>query len=171
VIIESLDQHLICFSTTNIVQHICCNLSDIHVVIFEEFLSDKEKVIMSLIEFLDLDFNDLPRESLDIHSNKAVLPKYIKVQILKNRLVPEAGKWLYRKHFKPFSDLSPKKKFVDRLIHNTNSAINPLIESKTPKIDEQSKRFLEDHFKNELKGINEILNKDVLKLWGLDDKS
>lgn len=139
----------------------------VHIVIFEEFLKEKERILKEILNFLELSFEDLPKEAIELHSNKAVMPRSVQLQLLKNRLAPVAGQWLYRKHFHPIKDKTPKKQLFDRLIHNTNTLINPLKESKTPKLDQESEAFLKNHFQKEFQGINDLIGKDLIGLWNI----
>lgn len=141
----------------------------VHVIVFEEFLNDKNKVIKELCEFLEIDFTLLPEFALDTHSNKSQLPSIIPLLKLKNKLVPKAGQWLYRNHFPPLRNKTPKKRLLDRLIHNSHNIINPLKDKKNPPISLKTKEKLTNHFRKEFQGINEILGKDILKLWKLKD--
>ena len=94
--------------------------------VFEEFLANKERVIRSLSNFLSLDYDDFPNDAFNTHSNKARLPRSIKLQFLKNRLMRSSGNTTYNNKL-PYSvenvDSSP---FYAMTINKLHDKINPL---------------------------------------------
>ena len=52
-----------------------------------------------------------------------------------------------------------------RLINRMHRKINPLIDGKPPMLKTATSNFLDQFFKKELDGINELLGKDVMSIW------
>ncbi|TXE17121.1 hypothetical protein ES692_10710 [Psychroserpens burtonensis] len=67
----------------------------IKVIVLEDFISDQESIIRELCGFLYLDYEDFPEEVFDIHANKAVVSKSLKLQIQKNALLRGRGNLKY----------------------------------------------------------------------------
>ena len=140
----------------------------IKIVIFEDFLSEKLKHMTDICSFLEIDIKTLPESVFLVHKNQSRIPKYPYLQLLKNRFFRAGGNNNYNDHF--FHNTTSKKPITFiRLIEYMHRKINPLIAVKAPKIELSTKLFLDDYFKRELAGINELLEKDVLSLWFNDD--
>jgi hypothetical protein len=138
----------------------------IKVVLFEDFLADREKTIHSICQFIGVDESLLSSEALALHENSASLPKYLLLQRLKNRWLRKAGNIAYQQYFslsaeKPFWQNLSCVKVVDAL----HRKINPLIAKKPPKINVATKAYLDSYFSEHLQGINELLQRDVLTIW------
>ncbi|MCF8241113.1 MAG: sulfotransferase [Melioribacteraceae bacterium] len=139
----------------------------IMVIIFEEFLKDKNKIIFELCSFLNLDFNLFPEDAKNIHSNPAMMPVFPKLQGLKNKLFRSLGNQRYINYlplksesYGKFGTLIPK---VIEKAHNT--VFNPRISMKPPKMRESTRNFLNEYFISELNGLDELLERDVLSFW------
>lgn len=138
----------------------------IKVVIFEEFIASIESTIEEICEFLSVDFNLIPKESFNTHSNQTRISKYPSLSVLKNRFFRTQGNMRYLKYlpFTPDENNLNKKDiawFVDRTIRR----LNPNNTNKIPKIKDSTKIFLDSYFERELEGLNELLDKDVMSLW------
>ena len=133
--------------------------------ILEEYLSDKETVAQRLLEYLDFSFKDLPDTALYMHSNKGRIPKYPKLQIVKNRLLRNFGHNHYVSRL-PYSTSKPKGN--SRLMKTLNiihSIMNPMVDREIPKMNPQTKRFLDQYFRKEMWGIDELIGLNVTDLW------
>ena len=138
-------------------------------IIFEEFLNQKEKILHDLCRYLHIDYDLLPETVFNLQSNKTRIPKFINLQLTKNRIFRKFGNSLYRsslpmvpkikKNYSSYSILDKIEKF--------HRQINPLIDKKPPEIASSTKEYLDVFFKKELDGINDIVGKDVLSIWSL----
>ena len=137
------------------------NKENIKVVIFEEFIKDKQNVLKDLCSFINVDYDLLPTSSLNAHVNKTRIPKFPSLQILKNRIFPELSKKVNTQL--PY-DISHKTMSYS-LIKFLHKKVNPHIETKLPSINPSTKVFLDNFFSKELDGLNEVMHKDVLSLW------
>lgn len=140
----------------------------VKVVIFEEFLADKQRILHELCDHIGVDSQLLPTDAIEAHKNQSLVPKYPAAMVLLNRFLREAGNRRYRTLLpvKPkgaeTSSNSGLKTKIKALI---KSPYNPLITPKPPKIKPATKVFLDDYFKRELKDLNAILGRDVLSIW------
>jgi len=133
-------------------------------VIFEEFLKNKKAVLKELCEFIGVDYNALPRSVENLHENKTSYPKYYRLQLLKNRLLPLAGNLTYQKHFCTENAIKTPFNFL-RYVNAAHRKVNPLVTRKPIAMTKSTKQFLDDYFKSELEGIDDLIGHDVSSLW------
>jgi hypothetical protein len=138
----------------------------VKVVIFEEFLADKCNTLKEVCGHIGVDYGLLPGDSIDSHKNRARTPRFPAVQLLKNRLFREGGNQRY------ISSLPVKFRSTGRRqlspvkgLNSVHRLFNPLVQAKPPRIGDATRQFLDNYFKRELKGLNEVLDKDVLSIW------
>lgn len=138
----------------------------VKVILFEDFISNKAESLKEVCDFLELDFNKLPKEALHLHENKARIPRFVTLHLLKARLFRNKGNDQYLNHFLNIgTKLNNKKNLITRAFDFTYRLINPLVVKKPEKINENTKQFLDDYFYKELQGIDELLSKNVLSKW------
>jgi len=138
----------------------------IKVILFEDFISNKESVLKEVCEFLDLDFNKLPKEALSLHENKARIPRFVSLHLFKTRLFRSKGNAQYLNHFLNVgSKLNVKRSLITRAFDFSYRLINPLVLKKTERINSNTKQFLDDYFYKELEGLDELLGKNILSKW------
>lgn len=133
--------------------------------VLEEFLENKGEVIRELSDFLEVDYHKFPAGSLSLHTNKGVVPKFVRMQLLRNRLLRQLGGKHYRKHLSPLIDVSESPAFVPRLFAKVFDTMNPKFEKSPPRMKQTTKVFLDDYFKRELCGLGNLIDKDVESLW------
>ncbi len=133
-------------------------------VVFEEFIKDKRIVLKELCEFIGVDYNTLPLSAENLHENKATYPKYYKLQLLKNRVLPLAGNLTYQKHFCTQNSITTQFSCL-RYVNAAFRKVNPLVTKKPKAMTKNTKQFLDEYFKSELEGINDLIGRDVYSLW------
>ena len=134
--------------------------------ILEEFLQDKEAVVRRLLEFLSLDYGDLPENALETHSNITKLPRNIELQAFKNRMLRTFG----NKHYEGRLPFSPKlgqqrSSYFPMVVNKLHNIANPIKLRPIPKMDTRTKSFLDDFFMRELEGLADIVGADINQLW------
>ena len=134
--------------------------------ILEEFLQDKEAVVRKLLEFLSLDYGDLPENALEIHSNITKLPRNIELQAFKNRMLRTFG----NKHYEDRLPFSPKlgqqrSSYFPMVVNKVHNLANPIKLRPIPKMDTRTKIFLDDFFMRELEGLCDVVGADINQLW------
>jgi hypothetical protein len=135
-------------------------------VLFEDFLANKETQLQEICNFLNVDYDLLPKTALELHANKTLIPKYINLHLLKNRIFREQGNSLYLKHLPNVPPYSIEKKqtfsvkIIEKIYNHLNYKINNI-----PKISESTKLFLDKYFQDNLIGLNELIQKDAFSVW------
>jgi hypothetical protein len=134
-------------------------------VIFEEFLSDKQSQLQRICNFLELDYYHLPKEAFKTKKNSARLALFPKLNAFKNRVFRNFGNNRYS-NLLPItpSKLNSSATF-SKIISGLHLAINPLLRKSKPKINPETKSFVDNYFKKQLQGIDELIDKEVTKIW------
>jgi len=140
--------------------------SRIKIIVFEDLISNQEAVIKDLCKFLNLSFDELPADVLNIHANKASVPKSIRRQFQKNALLRSLANSKYANDL-PFKSLVEIKQrpFIVKAINKIHAKINPKLAIKPPQIHPETKKFLDAYFYNQLLGLDELLEEEVLSKW------
>jgi hypothetical protein len=136
----------------------------IKVVVFENFLKDKKTVLKEICDFLNVDFDLLPQQSLDIHRNQARLPKSTRLQILMNRSLRNLGGIRHSTSL-PNPPEKTHKGRLPFLLSKVHNVFNPQSSTVPPEMKPSTKKLLDNFFVNELDGLNELLGEDVLSYW------
>jgi hypothetical protein len=135
-------------------------------VIFEDFIKDPKATLKDVSKFLNIDFNKFESDVFKLHSNKSKLPRYTELQLFRNRNFRTFGNMFYKDHFPyVFKNTKTKDPLILRIIFKIHNLINPQKEKSPPPINVATKDFLNDFFKSELSGLNELVGKDVLGNW------
>jgi hypothetical protein len=138
----------------------------VRVILFEDFLLDKTKVIEGLCEFLGLDFARLPSAALDTHANHSRIPRFVALHLLKSRLLPNNTNNQYMRHFANANmRREDRKPFLSMFFKYLYSVLNPLECKKPAKIRPDTQRFLDEYFFRELQGLDELIGQEVLSKW------
>lgn len=138
---------------------------NIKVVVFEDFVTNKKACLKDICQFLNLDFEKFDLEVFDTHSNKTKIPRSLKLQLIRNRLLIRNNAYRYSKALPIQPTIEYKMPLGHRIINKFHKWINPLnVNNKfIPKSSTLS--FLDDHFKKELEGLDELVRIDILKKW------
>ncbi len=136
----------------------------VKVVLFEDLITNTKKCIEELCHFLGVDANEIDKEAYKIHSNKTKIPKSIKLQLLRNKLLHNKNKFRYSKFIpEPFLENKSLGIYL-RLIDKLHRKINPLVIKKfEPK--KSTIQFLDNYFSKEMKGIDQLTGKEIYKKW------
>jgi len=140
--------------------------SRIKIILFEDFIKETEAALKEVCAFLDLEYAEFPADLLDTHANKARIPKNSSLQIRKKLLMRDFGNKSYTNKL-PIKVVQKKSilPFFLRVVNKVHSKINPALPIRPPQINPETKVFLDNYFHNELKGINELIDKDVMSKW------
>lgn len=144
----------------------------IKVILFEDFISNKEKIMEELCQFIGADYNLLPKNAMEIHSNPSRLPRFHNLQLLLNKKMMHTTKRRYM-NILPNTPSKKNENFITGvetkpnggLLKKIYKTINPNIVGKPPVMNGETEEFLNQYFKKELIGLNELLEKDVLSVW------
>lgn len=137
----------------------------IKVVLFEDLLENKANCLREICNFLEVDFNKLDDSVLKIHSNKTRIPKYINLQLLRNKLLRRMGNYRYSNFLPIQPDFQSKLPLQYRIIDKLHKKINPLRSDKTYEVSKGTKKLLDDFFKEEIKDFDSSIKKEVYSRW------
>jgi len=138
----------------------------VKVVLFEDFLDNKKTVLSDVCDFLNIDFNKLPVSAYELHKNKTKTPRYLALHLFMCRLFGRSDNNEYIDHFMLDNKKSAGSKISFlTVINKLHRLINPLVEKKAPKINASTKKLLDDYFYNELQGLDELLQQDIMSKW------
>lgn len=139
--------------------------SRIKFIVFEDFIQNPKNTLQEVCTFLNISFDKFPAETENIHTNKAKLPISMYWQIKKNYLMRNFGNTIYANEL---PNTFPNKKGIASVLPYFNKVFNAIIinsNKKPPKINTNTKAFLDQYFIRELQGINELVEQDVLSKW------
>ena len=133
------------------------NKDQVYICIMEEFLLNKEREFLKILNFLDVSSDSFDINILNKKYNEGGVAKYKFVQKLFKQ-----DNWL-RKIYKQTFSLENRMKF-------RNKYINPLLKInmlnvKSPDLDLLTRKKLEEYFDEEVKKLTILLDKDLKKLW------
>ena len=140
--------------------------SRLKVLFFEDLLSIPEAVVQDFCQFLTIDPDALPPESLKKHENSALTPQFPRMQYWKNRLLRSAGNLRYLNHGPEDNQVALNTgEFFSRLLSRAHSVVNPLRQQSPPPIKPETQRHLDNYFQKRLQGIDELLEIDAMYKW------
>lgn len=138
----------------------------IKVILFEDLISQTKETLREICSFLEIDFSLFSEETFNTHSNRARRPRDIGYQIRKNKMLRSYGNVRYADHlpFKP-AKTPHRNSFWENMIYRIHGKLNPLTSEAPPKINLNTKAFLDQYFKRELQGLDELMGKEILSRW------
>jgi len=140
----------------------------IKIVLFEDLIAHTESCIKDVCDFLDIDFNKLDKEAFSIHSNKTKTPKYIHLQLLRNRLLRKTANYRYSGFLPIKPSFQNKIPLRYRLIDKLHKTINPLKNDIEFTPSKGTIELLDEFFKTEFHGFDTLVKKEVYSKWFKD---
>lgn len=139
----------------------------VEIVIFEEFVADTARSIDRICNFLDIPSALLPNEALSTHTNAALTPRHIRLELVHNRWFRRAGNLRYASELPagPPGRHTASRRLFSRATTRLYRLVNPLVETSPPSMNPATRDFLDGFFKRELAGLDELLGKDVSSIW------
>jgi hypothetical protein len=139
---------------------------NIKVVVFEELIENPKAVMNDVCSFLDLDIEVFDPSVFEIHSNRGKLPWSIRIHRLKNLFFRRYGNSFYLKILpNKASGNTIKRTFIPKVANRIHGILNPLKDRKTHRMNPGTQEFLDDFFKKELAGLDELVGAEVLSKW------
>ena len=138
--------------------------SRIKVILFEDLISDRVNILRDISAFLGIKYSEFPNQSLITHANKSVMPRSIKINILKNRFTLNSTHQKYSKSL-PFKFNSTSIKYdLAKVLNLVHRKINVSRQPKQ-KMNQNTKLMLDTYFRNQLKGLDELIEKEIDTIW------
>ncbi len=147
----------------NFIRHI--PLERIKIVAFEDFVADNIQTTKTVCEYIGVDYDALPQTAFSAHENAARIPKYMNIQILRNKLLRPFNTINYGNFLPTHHTQSRPRLNAIKVANKVHRIINPLINSRPPKIRPSTQKFLDDFFRKELAGLDELLGQPLLARW------
>lgn len=134
----------------------------IKIVLFDELTQQPVSTIKSICEFINVNAELLPKSAYSIHANKGKVPRFIGLDIIKNRLFRGVSNRAYEQHFGLEQD---KKYLISNGFNRVYRQLNPLIEKKVPPMNKATREFLDTYFYTQLQGLDALIERPVMDLW------
>lgn len=143
----------------------------IKVILFEDLVSHTKTTMQEICTFINLDFEKFDPNIFHMHSNKTKLPASITLQIYYNRLFRKTAN-LRHVDSLPESPSSKEKRriFFLRFIKKVHRMVNPLRDKEKPTLKPSTQKFLDQFFQRRLKGIDDLVGKEVFTRWFPNEK-
>jgi hypothetical protein len=139
---------------------------NIKIVLFEDLVNNPELVIMELCSYLNISKDKYKKDDFKLHFNKTLYPKYYKVQLIYNRLSRNIGKARYSS-FLPFK-YKVKRYHIglkEKILNKIHDRVNPKQDKNKPYVSQSTKQYLDDFFKTELEGLDELTGLKIMNKW------
>lgn len=141
------------------------------VILFEEFLECRERVIRDICHFLEIEPARLPAGSLNAHRNASKVPKHPALHRFRNWLLSGASNThrgsrlpaLSSGHARNGGASSPG--IVLETVERIHRKVNPLTRRRPPEMKPEIRCVLDDYFRTELAGLPDLLDRDVISVW------
>src|SRR5690606_6846787 len=142
----------------------------IKVVLFEDFIVHKESCMQDVCEFLEVDYSRLDKAAFDIHSNKTKMPKYVWLQLFRNRLLRNMGAYRYSNFLPIQTGFQSKLPLGYKVIDRLHKKINPQHTDYKFQASKATVQLLDDFFKTELQGLDALVKKELCSKWFKDKR-
>jgi hypothetical protein len=137
----------------------------IKIILFEDLITQREDCIKDVCQFLGIDFNKFQPEDLNVHSNQTKVPKYIKLQLFRNRILRGKGQFRYSRFLPIQSELQKAMPFYYKLFDYFHKKMNPHSNSHTFMVSKGTKDLLNNYFTKELEGLDDLVQMNLLSKW------
>lgn len=144
-------------------QYLPSNL--IKVIVFEDLIQDRVHCIREVCEFLEVDFDLFKVADLEVHSNKTQVPKYISLQLLRNKWMQRSRDYRYSNFLPIQPEFQHTLPLKYRILDNFHKRINPKHDSYNFVPNVSTIKMLDDFFKSELEGIDELTHQNIYSKW------
>lgn len=139
----------------------------VEIVIFEDFVNDTARSMDRVCSYLELAPDVLPRDALGTHTNAAMTPRHVRMELMHNRWFRRAGNLRYVSQLPvgPVSNRMARRPLLARTTNKLYRLANPLVETPPPTMNRATRDFLDRFFKRELAGLDDLIGRDVLSTW------
>lgn len=133
--------------------------------VLEEFLGDPRGVAGRLADYLGLAPDGFFEDALRTHANPGRIPRSVGLQTLKNRVFRSLGNNRYAGRLPLRDDFGSRVPLLCRLFDRAFRVLNPLGRRPKPKMAPDTRRFLDDFFRREMRGLDQLVGREVESLW------
>lgn len=138
----------------------------LHFVVFEEFVRDLAGGLAAARRFLGLPPGAPPAPAAS-HRNAAQIPRFPRLQLLRNRWLWPLDFARYRARLAglPPVDLAGEAPGWMKLMDRMHSRLNPAKAGSPPPMSRSTRRFLNALLRRENAGLSELIGVDLDRLW------
>lgn len=135
----------------------------IKVVLFEDFIADNQATLDSVTDFLGTE--RMKVDAQESWFNKTKYPANLPAQLALNQIGKHVVKWRYSHHLT--DEWSFATKLREKLHYQWFHRINPIFlkADSAPPMKESTRRYLADHLSIRNRGLSDLLQRDLSKLW------
>jgi hypothetical protein len=132
-------------------------------VIFESFIQNPQSIVDEVCEFLGLKWS-VEVNNLDTHRNRVIVPRSIGLQLVRNRIFRKVAAQVFLNSYLPnmtSNKTSTLLTMVSKMIRRANAARG----KSYPPMKQRTRRFLEELFAKENRGLSELIGVSVQDYW------
>ena len=143
--------------------HSVLGANRIHVMVFEDFLADRQAEMDKVADFIGANRFDV--SAYQLWFNKTLYPSSPKAQMMLNQIGRHIAKLRYRPHMR----LEGRKN--DRLLNKLYQVwfhrVNPILfkSERAPMMRDDTRAFLNRHLRDRNQGLDDMLNRDLAEVW------
>lgn len=139
----------------------------VEVVVFEEFIRDTARAMDRICSYLEIERTLLPHDALSAHTNPAVTPRYIRLELAHNRWFRRSANLRYASALpiEPPSARTRRLRLRTRAATKLYRLLNPLVDAAPPPMNPATQGFLDRFFQRELAGLDDLIGRSVLSTW------
>ena len=138
---------------------------NLHFVLLEEYVKSPAAVLGEVCTFLGVEPGLLPAAALDTHDNRGAVPRWPRLQLLRNRLAWRRESTLFLPHLPAAGGAGwQPRRDLAALADRVHTRLNRSAQSAEP-MRPGTRKFLNTLFKRENRGLDELIGKNLGKYW------
>ena len=139
---------------------------NIKVIVFEDLVADPEETMKDVCDYLELDFEKFESSALHAYANPGRFPLFPRLYRMKNAMNRRFGNTFYLENL---PEKAPKSlvrgAWFPKVVNRLHGMINPLRPGNSPVMKPETHEFLDNYFKKELEGLDELVGAPILQKW------
>lgn len=150
----------------------CFDWEQIHVIVFEEFVSHPQRVVDNLLTFLGVD-GEFSIEKLDSHKNETRMTRFRGLKRLANRIRSKTASRRFLNRLPKLEldreDIYRREGLANALRHTTSALLDRIcslwVNDTYPPLDDRTRRVLAKMYRIENQGLPKMLGRDLSECW------
>ncbi len=137
----------------------------IKIVLFEDLIADTKGCIEEVCDFIGIDATKFETAVFETHSNKTKIPRSIRLQLVRNRLLRRIGDYRYSRFLPNSPKFQKSMPLAYRVLDAIHKKINPQGSNYHFKVHDATIELLDDFFRTELFGIDALTQQSIYNKW------
>jgi hypothetical protein len=137
----------------------------VHIVLFEEFVRNISATIQKVCNFLGIDASLIDLLQVNSHANAGKWPKYVSLQLMRNRLFRQQARLRYKNQLIDVPDADGRRYVLIRMVDKIHSVLNPCVKDQTPTMHAGTRAMLDEYFSTQNAGLSKLLDFNVEDKW------